>query len=467
MNVAPAAGAAPVGGAATATALGAGRPGAAGAGLAELDGRTVVLFRVGSPAPVGHRGEGEAETVERALRLAGELGLPVVGVIHSVGVDPRSLAGVAAWGRVARQAVALSGVVPLVLVVTGPCHGGLAPLLGLADHVVLTVDASAYINGPAAVAAISGISVSPAGLGGPWVHAAATGLASLVAEDEGEAMAAAAHLLSHLPDNWLADPPSVPTADPVDRPSTVAAAAVPTDPRAGYDVRAVLADVVDRGTLLEVHADHATNLVTAYARVGGRPVAVVANQPLFRAGTLDIRASSKAARHVQSADAANLGLLTVVDTPGFEPGRDLEWQGMIRHGAELVHAYAAATVPRVCVILRKAYGGAYIVMDSKEMGSDVVLAWPRAEIAVMGAPGAVAVLGRRQIAGAADPDATRARLEAEYRSQFCTPRIAAERGYVDEVIDPAATRRHVVAAFGRLATKRARLPARRHANTPL
>jgi len=451
----------------TLTALGAGRPGAAEAGITELDGRTVVLFRVASPTSADRDGESEAEAVERALRLAGELGVPVVGVIHSVGVDPRSVAGLAAWGRVAHRAVGLSGVVPLLLAVTGPCHGGLAPLLGLADHVVLTSEATAYINGPAAVAAISGLHVSPSGLGGSWAHASATGLASLVVDDEAEALAAISALLSHLPDNWLADPPSAPTADPAERPSTTAAALVPTDPRSAYDVRAVLADVVDRDTLLEVHGDHATNLVTAYARVGGRPVAIVANQPLYRAGTLDIKASSKAARHVQAADAANLGILTVVDTPGFEPGRDLEWQGMIRHGAELVHAYAAATVPRVCVILRKAYGGAYIVMDSKEMGSDVVLAWPRAEIAVMGAPGAVAVLNRREIADSDDAAATRARLEDDYRRQFCTPRIAAERGYVDEVIDPDATRRHVVAAFARLATKRAALPARRHSNTPL
>jgi acetyl-CoA carboxylase carboxyltransferase component len=304
-------------------------------------------------------------------------------------------------------------------------------------------------------------------LGGPGVHARSTGLASLLATDENDAIDALVELLSHLPDNWLAEPPVTVCTDPADRTSEVAARVVPSDSRAAYDVRELLADVLDHGSLLEVHGQHATNLVTAYGRLGGHPVAIVANQPLFRAGTLDISASSKAARHVQAADSANLPILTLVDTPGFEPGKDLEWRGMIRHGAELVHAYAAATVPRVCLVVRKAYGGAYIVMDSKTMGSDLVLAWPQAEIAVMGAPGAVAILNRRDIAEADDPDGERLRLEQQYQESYCTPRIAAERGYVDAVIDPRDTRAHLVAAFRRLATKRAELPARRHANTPL
>jgi propionyl-CoA carboxylase beta chain len=258
-----------------------------------------------------------------------------------------------------------------------------------------------------------------------------------------------------------------PCADPVDRRCTIAAATVPDDSKSAYDVRRVIADVVDDGSLHEVYAAHAPNMVTAYAHVGGRPVAIIANQPFFRAGTLDIAASSKAARHVQGADSANVPLLTFVDTPGFEPGRDLEWQGMIRHGAELVHAYAAATVPRIAVILRKAYGGAYIVMDSKDMGSDIVFAWPRAEIAVMGANGAVAILNRREIDAAVDPEAERRRLVNDYKENYCTPRIAAERGYVDAVIEPEMTRAHVTGALARLATKRVRFPSRRHSNSPL
>jgi acetyl-CoA carboxylase carboxyltransferase component len=456
------------------TSLAADRPAAASAALAELGGRTVAWFRVGAllgaPDEAGgsEGGAAEAEVVERAFAMAAELGCPVVGVVHTVAVAPHDggVSGLAAWGRVAKRAVDLSGVVPILLAVTGPCHGGLAPLLGLADHVVLTRLASAYINGPRSVAAITGLRLSPHDLGGAAVHESA-GLAAWVAEDEEEAMAALAELLSYLPDNHLADPPLEPTADPADRRCVAGPAVVPARSTATYDVREVVADVCDRGSLLEVRAAFAPNIVTAYARIDGRPVAVVANQPSVRAGTLDIDASVKAARHVQAADASNLPLVTFVDTPGYEPGRDLEWRGMIRHGAKLVHAYGEATVPRVCVILRKAYGGAYIVMDSRTLGSDLVLAWPAAEIAVMGAAGAVAILERRTIAAADDPDATRIRLEEEYRVAYCTPRIAAERGYVDQVIEPADTRAHVAAALGRLRHKRVPHPHRRHANGPL
>jgi acetyl-CoA carboxylase carboxyltransferase component len=413
-------------------------------------------------------GTAEAEVIERAFAMAAEVGCPVVGVVHTVAVSPQAggMSGLVAWGRVAKRAVDLSGVVPILLAVTGPCHGGLAPLLGLADHVVLTTAASAYINGPRSVAAITGLRLSPDDLGGPAVHEAA-GLAAWVAEDEEEAMAALSELLSYLPDNHLADPPVEPASDPTSRKCLVASTIVPSRSTATYDVREVVADVCDHGSLLEVRANFAPNMITAYARVGGLPVAVVANQPSVRAGTLDIDASVKAARHVQAADASNMPLLTFVDTPGYEPGRDLEWRGMIRHGAKLVHAYGEATVPRVCVVLRKAYGGAYIVMDSRTLGSDLVLAWPGAEIAVMGAPGAVAILERRTIADADDPEATRLRLEEEYRTTYCTPRIAAERGYVDQIIDPADTRVHVAAALERLRHKRVPLPHRRHANGPL
>jgi len=454
-----------------ATPIGHGRPGDASAELVEIDGRTVVLFRVGGTgATPGRRGgeeEAAAEVVARALDLAAEMGVPVVGVVNTVHVDPRHLGGLHAWGQVAHKTVRLSGVVPLLVAVTGPCHGGLAPLLGLVDHVVFTEAASAFINGPHAVEAISGIRLSSMDLGGPALHASGSGLVTEVVADEDEALTALADILAHLPDNNLADPPVRHCTDPVDRRCALAATIVPADSRAAYDVRHVIADVVDEGSLHEVYAAHAPNMVTAYAHLGGRPVAVIANQPFFRAGTLDIAASSKAARHVQSADSANLPILTFVDTPGFEPGRDLEWAGMIRHGAELVHAYAAATVPRIGVILRKAYGGAYIVMDSKDMGSDVVFAWPRAEIAVMGASGAVAILNRREIDSAIDPEAERRRLVDDYTDNYCTPRIAAERGYVDAVIEPELTRAHLTGALSRLATKQVRFPTRRHSNTPL
>lgn len=448
------------------TAIGADRPGIAGAGLIEVDGRTVSYFDVGGGRWSSRDAVAEAEVVERALLQAADVGVPALGVVHSLALDPADLAGLAAWGRVARAAVRASGSVPLLLAVTGPCHGGLATILGLADHVVVTREANAYVNGPMAVRAVTAMEVTAEELGGSSVLHQAVGLASLVADDRDDAVAALADLLAYHPSAWDEPLPPVATTDPADRPCDRAAALVPADPRASYDVREVLADLADEGSVLEVRADHAPNVVTAFARFGGRAVAVVANQPRIRAGTLDIAASSKAARHVQAADAAGIPLLTLVDTPGFEPGRDLEWRGMIRHGAELVHAYCAATVPRVGVVLRKAYGGAYIVMDSRDIGSDLVLAWPGAEIAVMGAPGAVAILNRREIAAAADPDLLRRTLEAEYSETWCTPAVAAARGYVDQVVDPAATRAHLVAAFARLAGKRPRAVVRRHSTTP-
>jgi propionyl-CoA carboxylase beta chain len=295
-------------------------------------------------------------------------------------------------------------------------------------------------------------------------------VATLVVSSEDEAVLAAETLLSYLPSNHLDDPPREITDDPVDRDCARAASVVPARATASYDVRTVVGDVLDEHSFFELRPAYAPNIVTGLGRLDGRPVGIVANQPMYRAGTLDIEASRKAARFVQWCDAFNFPLLTFVDTPGFEPGRDLEWRGMIRHGAELVHAYAEATVPRLCVVLRKAYGGAYIVMDSKNLGNDWCVAWPTAEIAVMGAPGAVQILYRRDLAAIADP-AERAReqatLESEYADRFANPYVAAERGYVDDVIAAVDTRRVLGDALARLGTKREHQPNRRHSNTPL
>ena len=450
------------------TPLGAHRPGAARADLREISGRTVAYAEVDGLRP-GGSGAAEADTVGRALELAEQLGIPVVVWVHSVAVDPGAagLEGLTAWGRVARRAVRLSGVVPLIVVVSGPVHGGLALVLGLADHVVFTQGATAYLNGPGPVRRVTGQSVTPEELGSAEVHATRSNVATLVAADAEDALLAVADLLDHLPDNYLDRAPVPASHDVADRPSTVAARTVPTAAKQSYDVRHVLDDVFDTGSVLEVNADHAPNLVTAYARLDGIAVAIIANQPLVRAGTLDIAASCKGARHVRGADAHGLPLITFVDTPGYEPGRDLEWRGMIRHGAKLVHAYASASVPRIGVILRKAYGGAYIVMDSRTMGNDLVLAWPTAQIAVMGAAGAVAILNRRELAEADDPELTRLALESAYEERYLSPEIAAERGLVDAVIDPADTRRHLVAGVTRLATKRPHIPPRAHDNGPL
>jgi acetyl-CoA carboxylase carboxyltransferase component len=359
--------------------------------------------------------------------------------------------------------------VPIILAVTGPYVSGPALLAGMADHVVMTVDAFAYVTGPKAVEGFTGEVLDPLSLGGAAVHDARSGVASLLAEDEDDALAAVSDLRSYLPSNTMEEPPRVSCADPVTRDCAAAVAAVPSGTRAVYDIRAVVNDVIDESSFLEVRARYAPNMVTGYGRLDGRAIGIVANQPHHRAGTIDIEASRKAARFVQSCDTFNIPLLTMVDTPGFEPGKDLEWRGMIRHGAELVFAYGEATVPRLCLVVRKAYGGAYIVMDSRGLGSDFCAAWPGAEIAVMGAQGAVQILFGRRLAGL-EGDARereRAELEADYTAQYCAPYIAAERGYIDDVIDPLQTRRVLAGALGHLTAKREDLPARRHSNTPL
>jgi acetyl-CoA carboxylase carboxyltransferase component len=339
----------------------------------------------------------------------------------------------------------------------------------MADHVVMTVDAFAYVTGPRAVEAFTGAMLEPADLGGAMTHHHKTGVASLIAQDEDDALTAVADLLAFLPDNNMTEVKRAWNDDPLDRPCTAASNAVPLVSNAVYDMRTVIADIVDDCHFLEVRSGYAPNMVTGYARIDGRAIGVVANQPQHRAGTIDIEASRKAARFVQSCDSFNLPLLTIVDTPGFEPGRDLEWRGMIRHGAELVFAYGEATVPRLGLVIRKAYGGAYIVMDSRGLGNDFCVAWPGAEIAVMGAKGAVQILSRKRLSALpqAEQEAERAALEAEYTAQFCTPYIAAERGYVDEVIDPVATRQILAGALTGLGNKREQLPGRRHSNTPL
>jgi propionyl-CoA carboxylase beta chain len=442
------------------------------AALRRLDGRDVALFRLDGGKHRGAIGPAEGVALERVVGLATELGVPIVGLLATSGADiHEGVASLHAWGRIARGLSRASGVVPIVFAVIGPCTSGPALMLGLADHVVMTPDAFAYVSGPEAVAEFTGVAIDRVGLGGAPVHDSRTGVASLVAADEEDALLAVGELLSYLPANHVEDPPVLgPVAeDPADRPCRRAAEAVPDVAREAYDVRTVLGDVADEGSLLEVRARYAPNMVTAYGRLDGRPVGIVANQPHVRAGTIDIEASRKAARFVQHCDAFNLPIVTFVDTPGFEPGKDLEWRGMIRHGAELVHAYAAATVPRICVVLRKAYGGAYIVMDSRKLGNDACYAWPGAEIAVMGSRGAVQILFGKRLAAVDDAEERnrqRLALECDYDARFCSPVEAAERGLVDEVIDPRDTRRMLVAALALHTRKRESAVARKHSISP-
>ncbi len=441
------------------------------ASLREIDGRRVSWFSIEGGKHRGAIGEAEGEAIERAIELGIELGVPVVGRVSSSGADvTEGVAALHAWGRIARALVRASGVVPTTLLAVGPSVSGPALLLGLVDHVIMTRDAFAFVSGPDVVTAFTGVPVDRDALGGSAVHERQSGVATLVVADEEAAMAALRVLLDLIPSNHLENPPAYPSDDPIDRDCVRAGSVVPARATASYDVRTVVEDVLDHETFFELRPAYAPNVVVGLGRLAGRPVGVIANQPMFRAGTLDIEASRKAARFVQWCDAFNFPLLTFVDTPGFEPGRDLEWRGMIRHGAELVHAYAEATVPRVCVVLRKAYGGAYIVMDSKHLGNDLCVAWPTAQIAVMGAPGAVQILYGRELRGIDDEERRRAEqalLELEYGERFANPYVAAERGYVDDVIAATDTRRVLGTALERLATKAEHLPKRRHSNTPL
>jgi acetyl-CoA carboxylase carboxyltransferase component len=323
---------------------------------------------------------------------------------------------------------------------------------------VMTPSAYAYVSGPRMVRQMTGAVISSERLGGTQLHERSTGLAARVSDDVDDELA---HLLSYLPDHIDQEPPRLATDDPVDRPTPEAGEVLPAIPSAGYDVREVIRAIVDDGELVELRALWAGNLVTALATIDGRPVGIVANQPQQMAGTLDIACSHKGARFVSFCDAFNLPLVTLVDTSGFYPGKDMEWRGMIRHGAQLAFAYARATVPRVGLTLRKSYGGAYIVMDSKTMGCDLHLAWPTAEIAVMGGQGAVEILHRR-----VDDDA-KVQLVLDYEERFLNPWEAADRGYVDAVIEPAETRRELAAALEVLSTKREHLAPRRHDNMPL
>jgi acetyl-CoA carboxylase carboxyltransferase component len=346
---------------------------------------------------------------------------------------------------------------------------GPALALGLFDIVVMTEPAFAYVTGPDAVSEFTGVRVTREELGSSGVHARRSGVATLVLDDDQAAIDALTDVLSYLPDHHMQDPPRDGCIDPRDRDCLRAASAIPDRPTASYDVRTVIRDVVDDETFLELRALHAPNLVTGLARIDGRSIGIVANQPQQRAGTLDIDASRKAGRFVAWCDNFNIPIVTFVDTPGFEPGKDLEWRGMIRHGAELVHAYCAASVPRLCVVMRKAYGGAYIVMDSRGIGNDLCLAWPSAEIAVMGSAPAVRVLNGKRLAAmpAEERMTVETELVAEYEAAFSNPYRAAELGLVDAVIEPAATRRTLCDALEALAQKRDLQPRRKHSNTPL
>jgi acetyl-CoA carboxylase carboxyltransferase component len=437
-------------------------PGSVRADVRDFDGRAVVWAEVDATDRKGALTSEASSMLEHAAYVAVTKKLPLIGVLRSSGADiVEGFSALHGWGKAAKALTDCSGVVPTILIVDGPAVSGPALLLGIADHVVMTEAAYAFVSGPTMIADFTGVVIDNDELGGAASHSRYTGAATLVAADLDQAIEMAGQLLAYFPQHNDEEAPRWPTDDVIERQTPEAGALIPASATGSYDVRAVIRALADDGDLLELRPRWAANVVTALTTVGGMPVGVVANQPLALAGTLDIPASQKAARFVATCDAFNLPLITLVDTPGFYPGKDLEWRGMIRHGAQLVFAYGRATVPRICVILRKSYGGAYIVMDSKRMGNDLCLAWPWAELAVMGAGQAAAILQRR-----ATPE-ERAAFEADYAERLLNPYIAAERGYIDAVIDPAETRQVIGDALLMLIDKRERLAPRAHDNTPL
>jgi acetyl-CoA carboxylase carboxyltransferase component len=432
------------------------------ASASDFHGRRVIMVDAQGEELAGALSPSDGHTIAAAARYALEQRLPLVIRLASSGANlEMGVGALDGWGGAAREMTRCSGIVPMIVIVTGPTVSGPALMLGLADIVIMVDGAYAFVSGPTMVEQFTGVPIDTDELGGANVHGRTSGVATMIAADIDEAEALTRDLLSYLPDHTDEAAPGHACVDPIDRPTPEAYEVLPESANGSYDCRDILTSVVDDGYLLELHAGWAGNLVTCFATIGGRSIGIVANQPQTIAGTLDITASRKGARFVAMCDAFNLPILTMVDTSGFYPGKDLEWRGMIRYGAQMAFAYARASVPRVNVTTRKSYGGAYIVMDSKKMGNDMALAWPSAEIAVMGAKGAVEILHRRSTLE------ERAALEAGYEERLLNPYIAAERGTIDAVIEPSETRAQIAAAFDMLAGKRERLPRRRHDNTPL
>jgi len=440
-------------------------------GWGDVDGRPVCAFAQDATVFGGALGEAHAAKIVKVMETARKAGVPIVGLDDSGGAriqeGVQSLAG---YGDVFYRNVLLSGVVPQLSLILGPCAGGAVYSPALTDFVIMASGTGQmFITGPDVVRAVTGEEVTMEALGGAAAHAELSGVSHLTAPNDVEAIRLARRLLSYLPLNNLEDPPAAPAAAPSESARAELARIVPEDANAPYDVHEVLDRVLDVDSFLEIQPAWASNLVVGFARLGGGAVGVVANNPAVLAGTLDINAATKGARFVRFLDAFNLPILTFVDVPGFLPGIAQEHGGIIRHGAKLLFAYAEASVPMLTVIVRKAYGGAYDVMCSKHLGGDLNVAWPTAEIAVMGAEGAVNILFRRELeeAAPAEREATRARLTDRYREEFLNPYLAAERGYIDDVIDPAETRDRFLRALKVLSTKRDDRPPRKHGNIPL
>jgi len=438
-------------------------------GFGTVDGRRVCLFAQDATVSGGSLGEVHGEKIHKLMDLATSIGVPVIGLNDGGGARVQEgVVGLHYYGGIFLRNVQASGVVPQISVVLGSCAGGAVYSPAMTDFIFMVQGSShMFITGPDVVKTVTGEDVTLEELGGAMSHATKSGVATFVSPDEKACLDDVRYLLSFLPSNNLEEAPHVVSGDDPERSCPELVELIPASSNQPYDMTKVITAVVDDGDYLEVHSHWAMSITCGFARLDGRVVGIVGNQPSVLAGVLDIDSSEKAARFVRTCDAFNIPLVTFVDVPGFMPGTDQEYGGIIRHGAKLLYAYCESTVPRIQIVVRKAYGGAYVVMNSKSIGADLAYAWPSAELAVMGPQGAVEIVYRRELAQAADPVGRRAELVEEYTERYANPYVAAERGYVDDVISPADTRKILIRSLNMLASKREELPRRKHGNVPL
>jgi acetyl-CoA/propionyl-CoA carboxylase carboxyl transferase subunit len=438
-------------------------------GWGTIDGREVFVFSQDFTVFGGALGEVFAEKVCKIMDLAASTGAPVIGINDSGGARiQEGAASLAGYGHIFDRNVRTSGVIPQISIIMGPCAGGAVYSPAITDFIYMVKETShMFITGPEVIKTVTGEDVTFEQLGGAMSHATKSGVAHFVAENEEDCLAQVRYLMSFIPSNNLEDPPRYATTDDPERRDDSLVELIPESSREPYDMKDVITRIVDDGEFYEVQPFFAANILIGFARLDGRSVGLIANQPKVLAGTLDIDACEKAARFIRFCDAFNIPLLTFVDVPGFLPGTNQEYGGIIRHGAKLLYAFTEATVPRMTVITRKAYGGAYVVMNSKHLRADISYAWPTAEIAVMGPEGAVNIVFRHELEQADDKEARRTELVTEYEQKFANPYLAADRGYVDDVIEPAETRPRLIKALRMLETKREAVPGRKHGNIPL
>ncbi len=438
-------------------------------GYGLVDGRPVCAFSQDFTSMGGTLGEMHAKKIAKIQELALRSGVPIIGMNDSGGARiQEGVDALSGYGQVFYRTAISSGVIPQISIIMGPCAGGAVYAPAMTDFIIMVKKTSyMFITGPAVIKEVTGEEITFEELGGAMVHNKKSGVAHFAADNDEEAIKIAKELLSYFPSNNMEDPPFVEPEDSPDREAPELDDLIPDNPKRAYDMKRIIRSIVDDGKILEPHQHYAQNIITCFARMGGMVVGIIANQPSYLAGCLDVNASDKATRFIRFCDCFNIPLITIADVPGYLPGVDQEWTGIIRHGAKLLWCYSEATVPKITLITRKAYGGAYMAMCGRELGADIVYAWPTAEIAVMGAEGAIPIIYRKELEKAENPEELREQKLKEYRESFYNPYVAASRGYVDEVIKPRETRKKIIRALRLLMNKRETRPPKKHGNIPV